>query len=215
MERRELLTGNTFVVPSGGSIQAAINVASPGDTVQVSAGNYNEVISLNKNNLTVESVGGASNTTITGLGAPPALVNISANGDVFEGFTVDISSGAISHSELKAVRVMGSNNTVQNNIVIGAGNNPGDNYGILVASPAGANNNKFLANTIHDTQSGSFQDADVGLISGTADLSSIGHQFKTKSQAAGAFESNGKLPLVGGGSITVHTAADELKVKTK
>ena len=47
------------------TIQAAINAASAGDTINVAAGTYNEGITINKNNLTITGAGAAV-TTIVG-----------------------------------------------------------------------------------------------------------------------------------------------------
>src|SRR5438876_685941 len=81
------------------SIQAAVRVARPGDTVQVSPGLYREVVTLDKAGLTLlgDSVSAADRTggdptrevVVTAVKASPlGVVNLRADGGVLRGFTV-------------------------------------------------------------------------------------------------------------------------------
>ena len=83
------------------SIQAAIDAGTtdPGDTITVAAGTYKlktsaDKIWIKKDNLTVESTGGADVTFIDGseltlpAGVHPILVRLEADGITFRGFTV-------------------------------------------------------------------------------------------------------------------------------
>ena len=86
------LTKADITVLSGGSIQAAIDAASPGETINVEPGTYNEAITVNKS-LTIQSTGTAANTIIDAsntLYPPPYMyaVTITANDVTFQGFTV-------------------------------------------------------------------------------------------------------------------------------
>jgi hypothetical protein len=62
-------SADTIVVRPGESIQAAINRASPGDTIVVRAGVYREGVRVTKNNLTLRGVGGSPEGTVL---RPPA-----------------------------------------------------------------------------------------------------------------------------------------------
>ena len=82
----------TYYVGQGMIIQSAINAASPGDTIIVGPGTYNEAITVNKS-LTIQSSGTAANTIIDASNAlypPPYMyaVTITANDVTFQGFTV-------------------------------------------------------------------------------------------------------------------------------
>ena len=60
-----LALGATITVPDDyATIQAAIDAAAEGDTIQVRAGEYQEVIDFGVKNLTLESIDGADSTFI-------------------------------------------------------------------------------------------------------------------------------------------------------
>lgn len=101
------------------SIQAAINNASDGDTILAGDGTYSEQLIINKNNLNISSVNGASFSVIN-LKQPSETTGIwiTANNTIFNGFTVMNISTTSSHAQY-AIRVRGSGNTISNNIIIG------------------------------------------------------------------------------------------------
>lgn len=109
----------TTLLTATTTIQAAINAASSGDTIVVMPGTYVEQLSITKDSLTIQSVGGASVTTVD-LNQPSETTGIAlyANYVTFTGFTVTNISTVGSHAQY-AIRVRGSHNTISNNIIVG------------------------------------------------------------------------------------------------
>ena len=115
------------------SIQAAINNASNGDTILVGDGTYNEQVTINKNNLNIQSINGASFTIITPTDTSAGGIWIQGNGNTFDGFKVrDFSDTAY---EKKIIRIDGNNSIIKNNIIQGNLNQAPSHqteYGILI-----------------------------------------------------------------------------------
>ncbi len=88
------LNAAVLKVPSPYSkIQAAINAASPGDKIEVGPSTYNEFITIDKANLTIQSTAGAANTIIDAGGANKDIVTIIADGVTLDGFTLQNANG--------------------------------------------------------------------------------------------------------------------------
>jgi hypothetical protein len=86
-----LATAGTIVVTSGGSIQAAIDIAGDGDVIEVEAGIYNENIDFLGKEITVIALDGASATTISAAGSiEPAVRFATGETDlsILDGFSV-------------------------------------------------------------------------------------------------------------------------------
>jgi TusA-related sulfurtransferase len=145
--------------PAFNTIQAAVNAASPGDTILVCAGTYSEAVNVNKT-LTIRgaqfsvdardpsraaAVPPASESVVTGVGNNGVTpFNITANGVVVDGFTVQ---GASNVNQFGFAILIGAgtsgtqilNNVIQNNIA-----------GISLANNSGTSQTVIRANLIRD-----------------------------------------------------------------
>jgi len=146
-------SSNTIWVPDNyTTIQEAIDAASSGDTIQVSAETYNESITINKDNLTL--IGENRENTIIDGGGADFVVYVIANNITLSGFTIQtgglgiwfsrpinsILTGNIVSNNRDGIYVWGSsNNSFTGNIV---SNNI---YGIYVW---GSSNNSFTGNIV-------------------------------------------------------------------
>ena len=124
------------------TIQAAIDEASVGDTIEVAAGTYTESIIINNANLTLQSKDGAAKTIIDGDGARNA-VKITADGVTVDGFTI---SGANYQYEGAVFLDRVENCIIKNNLIT-------SNYraGIFMQQ---AHNNTIEKNTIRENTIG-------------------------------------------------------------
>jgi len=93
----EATTADTLTVPAEyATIQDAIDAAMDGDTVLVSAGIYGESIDFLGKMITVESVSGASTTTINANGTGQPVVRFDTSegvGSVLRGFRISNGTG--------------------------------------------------------------------------------------------------------------------------
>lgn len=91
------------------SLQSAINQATPGDSLYVSSGIYNEHLLVNKS---VSIIGEyVNNTIINGQGENQTIVEFTANNIIFKGFTVRNTS-RFAGTSYAAIRVSGHTCTI-------------------------------------------------------------------------------------------------------
>ena len=129
---------NIYVSP-GGSIQAAVDKASPGDTILVKPGEYNESVQINQDNLTIISDSkdpcdskDPYNTVIIGENGESNAFKIIASNVTISGFSIvnskcgiylngaqncTIRSNNISKNGIGICLSKSDNNTLSNNIV--------------------------------------------------------------------------------------------------
>ena len=105
----------TLTVAAGGSIQAAIDAAAPGDTIDVAAGNYgSEFLTVSKS-LTIEAVGGA--VVLHATSSPPngkAMIDEGGAGITVNLSGFDVSGVAVGDHNGAAVRYEGGTLNLSN-----------------------------------------------------------------------------------------------------
>lgn len=126
-----LCAQTTHVVPgSQPTIQAAINVAVNGDTVLVLPGVYTENLDVQGKDITIESAGGAAQTTIDGglLGTTVLYSAGSTRSSVLRGFTITggLRTGGSPGGVGGGIRIDGSSPTIRDCVVTG---NTSESYG--------------------------------------------------------------------------------------
>ena len=106
---------DTLIVAPGETIQAAINAASPGDTVMVNPGTYTEDLTLRSD----VSVAGAgfNATTLRGTGTKSVVTAVNVTNSQFQGFTITRSGTSSSHAgvDIRGGNVLFSNNRITGN----------------------------------------------------------------------------------------------------
>jgi parallel beta-helix repeat protein len=83
----------TIYVPDNyPTIQAAVDAASPGDTIIVRNGTYTENVDLNKDHLTIQSQNGAESTIVQAANQDDHVFEVTSNHIAISGFTVEGAS---------------------------------------------------------------------------------------------------------------------------
>ncbi|RLI43691.1 hypothetical protein DRO69_09035 [Candidatus Bathyarchaeota archaeon] len=116
------------------TIQAAINAASPGDTIIVTHGTYNENLLVNKS---ISIIGENPATTIIDGGQRGNAINVVSSGVVISGFTIQNGTGGLPYS---GISVSGCNFVVINNTVLRE-----NYYGLQLTN---SNNSQIFNNVI-------------------------------------------------------------------
>jgi parallel beta-helix repeat protein len=108
---------NIYVSP-GESIQAAVDRSSPGDTILVKPGEYNESIQINQDNLTITSDSkDPYNTVVIGENRGSNAFKVIASNVTISGFSIVDSKCGIYLSGAQNC-IINSNNISKNNIGI-------------------------------------------------------------------------------------------------
>lgn len=136
---------NVLVVPVAyPTIQAAINAANNGDTVQVNPGTYFENIDFKGKLITVQSAQGPSVTTIDGSNVAPVVnfSNSETTAAVLQGFTIQHGNATFAFAyEGAGVHISGAGPTVEGNVITAnTGCGSGTGISIAFASPVIRNN---------------------------------------------------------------------------
>ena len=140
--------GATIYVPDDYPIiQAAVDAASPGDTIIVRDGTYTENVDVNKGHLTIQSENGAEATIVQAANPDDHVFGITADYVTINGFTLTdgewgIYSSHSNHNELRNNNVMNNqygivldfsgNNSLINNVFVNNGLAINDSYENLV-----------------------------------------------------------------------------------
>jgi len=147
------------------TIQAAINAAFEGDIIIVHPGTYNEKLTINKANLTIQSSDGETVTIVDG-GGSGAVVSINATGVKIEGFWFKNANTGIVMGDLGEIRNCKITDwsggyglslfVAWGNLIKGCTISNGGMFGVYLQS--WSNNNTFEDNDISDTLFGFYFD---------------------------------------------------------
>ena len=164
-KRVDVIESNAADDYIAGEIQAAVDDAAEGTTVEVGPGTYNESVTISTANVTLESTGGADATTIdlTGTEDPgkaiaATAVKITAPGVTVDGF--NIVGGTYAGTGVSVqVNTAPSGVAITNNTISGfageAGGDKKESFGILAwGTDTALENITIRGNTIEDIGSG-------------------------------------------------------------
>ncbi|GEM_PF-493301 len=125
-----------LVVDSEDSLSKAIELARPGDVVEVKSGTYHERIVLNKS-ITLKGVDTGSGPPVLAGDGVGSTITLAADGCAIEGFVVTGSGNP--HA---GIEIVSNDNSISNNVIK---NNKG--YGVLIT---GSKGNAVIANEIRE-----------------------------------------------------------------
>jgi parallel beta-helix repeat protein len=129
------LTKNTYY----DTIQAALNDADSGNTIEVADGTYTENIWIIKDYLTLKSKNGAEKTTIEAADGNNDTLLIKADYTYINGFTIEGAGTAGYYKDRRGgIRIVNSYSTISNNII------SNNSQGIFMSST----NNNIISNNI-------------------------------------------------------------------
>ena len=114
--------GATITLGPSGSIQGAIDAASPGDVIEVQSGTYHENVNVDKPVILFGVDTGGGKPVVDGGGRGSAI-SLSASGSVLEGFVVTNSGNDIN----AGIRITSDRNVIRDNLV-----KDNDGYGIIL-----------------------------------------------------------------------------------
>ncbi len=147
------VSAGTHYVNPGDSIQAAVIVADPGDTVVVRDGTYIENVVVDVANLTLRSENGSASTTVLAVVNTSDVFLVTANSVTITGFTVQNATDSASGIHLNSVHhctVSGNNasgnyhgirlDSSSNNTLTGNTANSNNQNGIYLVSSSTNNN---------------------------------------------------------------------------
>ncbi|HEV2351619.1 MAG TPA: choice-of-anchor D domain-containing protein [Terriglobia bacterium] len=175
------------------TIQAAINAAVNGDTVQVSPGTYTENINFNGKAITVTSTGGPQVTIIDGGGITAVVAFATAEGltSVLNGFTV--TNGLYGYQG-GGVSIQFASPTITGNIITNNVGCEGSGVGINGGSPLISGNT--ISNNLQGACSGGVGGGGIGIVNGS-EAQIIGNVISNNSVLDGA--GGGGISLFNGG----------------
>ena len=175
------------------TIQGAVNKASSGDTVYVDAGTYHEDVTLTLANLQLSGAGIDVSTISGAIGGGSATVQVSASGDVIDGFTITRDgnnpvdwNGALNTA---GVAVQGQGNTVE----VRNSKLTGNRTGIDINN---SNGNSVHDNIIDNNRTGM-------ILRNQTDTTSVVNNFITNNWTIGVLF----LDASGGTNVPVQSAA--------
>jgi hypothetical protein len=108
-------TAATIVVGAGGSIQAAIDAAAPGDVLSVAAGEFNE--DLDFRGKAVAVIGSGPDTIVRGTGGGPVVTFAAGEGPASVLDSVTVTGGVAARGG--GIRIAGASPTVRRSIIVG------------------------------------------------------------------------------------------------
>ena len=114
----ETEAAETIYVSPGESIQAAVDIASPGDTILVKTGEYNESVQIDQDNLTITSESkNPYDTVVTGENTESNVFKVVASNVTISGFSIADSKCGI-YLDGAQNCIINKNNISGNNIGI-------------------------------------------------------------------------------------------------